>query len=86
MLPHTGSRRFAGHADMDMTADYTFVDIERQQELTRAIQERLARARADKGQPVSHQNPAPEVPPTPATPQDQNPPLEQMPCASSFVQ
>ena len=34
--------KIAGHSDVDMTADYTFVDIERQQELTRAIQERLA--------------------------------------------
>ena len=36
--------KIAGHADVDMTADYTFVDIARQHETTRAIQERLARA------------------------------------------
>ena len=33
--------KIAGHAEVDMTADYTLVGIERQQELTRAIQERL---------------------------------------------
>ena len=33
--------KIAGHSDVDMTADYTFVDIERQQQLTRAIQDRL---------------------------------------------
>ncbi|MBI4459571.1 MAG: tyrosine-type recombinase/integrase [Acidobacteria bacterium] len=77
--------RIAGHADVDMTADYTFVDIERQQELTRAIQERLAKASGNNGQPARQPNPTPEVPPTPATPQNQNPPLEQMPCASTLV-
>jgi integrase len=34
--------KIAGHSDVDMTADYTFVDIERQQQTTIAIQKRLA--------------------------------------------
>jgi integrase len=33
--------KIAGHSEVDMTADCTLVGIERQQELTRAIQERL---------------------------------------------
>jgi integrase len=36
--------KIAGHADVDMTADYTFVDISRQQKLTRAIQQLLMRS------------------------------------------
>jgi integrase len=34
--------KIAGHSDVDMTADYTFVDIQRQQQTTIAIQKRLA--------------------------------------------
>ena len=42
--------KIAGHADVDMTAEYTFVAIERQDELTRAIQEKLRKAGEQKGQ------------------------------------
>jgi integrase len=40
--------KIAGHSDVDMTRQYTFVALDRQQALTRAIQERLARARRAK--------------------------------------
>jgi len=43
--------KIAGHAEVQMTSEYTFVALERQQELTRAIQGRL-RAAAEK---VEHQ-------------------------------
>ena len=36
--------KIAGHRDLDTTGDYTFVTAERQNELTRRIQERLASA------------------------------------------
>jgi len=36
--------KIAGHADLEMTGEYTFVAPERQNELTRRIQERLAAA------------------------------------------
>lgn len=36
--------KMAGHSDVDMTADYTFVDLDRQKELTLAIQRQLAKA------------------------------------------
>ncbi len=36
--------KIAGHADVDMTAEYTLVAPERQNELTRRIQARLAKA------------------------------------------
>jgi hypothetical protein len=39
--------KIAGHASVQMTSEYTFVGMERQQELTRAIQDRL-RAAAEK--------------------------------------
>jgi integrase len=38
--------KIAGHRDLDTTGDYTFVTAERQNELTRRIQDRLARAGA----------------------------------------
>jgi hypothetical protein len=34
----------AGHSDLEMTGEYTFVTCERQKELTRRIQEKLADA------------------------------------------
>jgi integrase len=36
--------KIAGHRDLDTTGDYTFVTPERQNELTRRIQEKLASA------------------------------------------
>jgi hypothetical protein len=37
--------KIAGHATVNQTADYTVVQLKRQEELTRAIQDRVARAR-----------------------------------------
>lgn len=37
--------KIAGHATVSQTGDYTVVQLKRQEELTRAIQERVARAR-----------------------------------------
>jgi integrase len=36
--------KIAGHSEVDMTGEYTFVGIDRQEALTKAIQERLAKA------------------------------------------
>ena len=36
--------KIAGHSDLEMTGEYTFVTPERQNELTRRIQEKLADA------------------------------------------
>ena len=38
--------KIAGHATVNMTGDYTFVDIERQDETTRRIQQRIDKAKA----------------------------------------
>ncbi len=38
--------KIAGHATVSMTGDYTFVDIERQDETTRRIQQRIDKAKA----------------------------------------
>jgi integrase len=40
--------KIAGHSDLEMTGEYTFVTPERQNELTRRIQQKLTQA----GQPV----------------------------------
>lgn len=36
--------KIAGHASVSMTGDYTHVQLKRQEELTRAIQQRLRRS------------------------------------------
>jgi integrase len=38
--------KIAGHATVSMTGDYTFVDVERQEETTRRIQQRMEKAKA----------------------------------------
>ena len=43
--------KIAGHSEVDMTGEYTFVGIDRQETLTRAIQERLAQAAPQDGGP-----------------------------------
>ena len=40
-----GAGKIAGHATVSMTGDYAVVQLKRQAELTRAIQERLEEAR-----------------------------------------
>jgi len=68
--------KIAGHSDLDMTGQYTFVAPERQNELTRRIQQKLAEAREKQAEtpvkPLTPPDPTPEVPPsltdlTPAT-------------------
>ena len=57
--------KIAGHSDLEMTGEYTFVTPERQNELTRRIQQKLAAAGKRDGkskpEPVSD---APDVPPS----------------------
>lgn len=44
--------KIAGHSDLEMTGEYTLVTAERQNELTRRIQEKLAKAVGDGSQPA----------------------------------
>jgi hypothetical protein len=44
--------KIAGHRDVEMTAEYTFVAPERQNELTRRIQQKLAEARKNRTEPT----------------------------------
>jgi integrase len=59
--------KIAGHSDLEMTSEYTFVTPERQNELTRRIQEKLAEAasiRDGKSDPPTQPGPpATDVPP-----------------------
>jgi integrase len=63
--------KIAGHHDLEMTSAYTFVAPERQNELTRRIQQKLAEA----GKTREAVTPAlpPELPPTPGNSQDPAP-------------
>jgi integrase len=60
--------KIAGHSDLQLTGEYTFVAPERQNELTRRIQEKLAEAASKwKGKtdtPAQTSPGAPEVPPS----------------------
>ena len=67
----------AGHSDLDMTGEYTFVTPERQNELTRRIQAKLAEAAT---KPAAEQ--APSIVSTSKT----TPGLAETPPASSLVQ
>lgn len=57
--------KIAGHSDLEMTGEYTFVTAERQNELTRRIQNKLAtatgKARGKLGQPPKRSPPAVDV-------------------------
>jgi hypothetical protein len=56
--------KIAGHSDIEMTGDYTFVTPERQNELTQRIQEKLADATMKKHeQPAGSHPPGSEAPP-----------------------
>jgi len=68
--------KIAGHSDLEMTGDYTFVTPERQNELTRRIQQKLAEAKEKQAEKrkkaAAPPKPAPDLPPalsnmTPAT-------------------
>ena len=67
--------KIAGHSDLEMTGEYTFVTPERQNELTRRIQHQLAEA-SKQAEPAAA-SPCPEVPPSPGNGQD-NAPLATM--------
>lgn len=61
--------KIAGHSDLEVTGEYTFVTAERQNELTRRIQEKLADAagkRNDKSEApaCSACTGGPDVPPS----------------------
>ncbi|MBI4460576.1 MAG: tyrosine-type recombinase/integrase [Acidobacteria bacterium] len=51
--------KIAGHASVNMTNDYTHVQLKRQEELTRAIQERLGEAALERKKPAPHSAGAP---------------------------
>lgn len=60
--------KIAGHADLEMTGEYTFVPPERRNELTRHVQKKLAnagaKATAEPAPPPPQPATTPEVPPT----------------------
>jgi integrase len=60
--------KIAGHSDLDMTSEYTFVTPERQNELTRRIQGKLAnaahKAEEKSVEPLGPASGQPDVPPT----------------------
>jgi integrase len=62
--------KIAGHHDLKMTSAYTFVAPERQNELTRRIQQKLAEAARE----PQEKRPAPEIPPPAAPPAPAAPP------------
>jgi integrase len=66
--------KIAGHSDLETTADYTFVAPERQNELTRLIQDKLARATKAA---------SPDAPAAPATQRDIS---EEQPLATNLLQ
>ena len=61
--------KIAGHSDLAMTGEYTFVTLERQNELTRRIQQKLA----DAGTKQERKDPVAVIPP-PAPPTPEAPP------------
>jgi hypothetical protein len=58
----------AGHSDLEMTGEYTFVTPERQNELTRRIQQKLAEATKRRGE--DSDVPTPSAPSAPEVPQN----------------
>ncbi|MCC7156545.1 MAG: site-specific integrase [Bryobacterales bacterium] len=64
--------KIAGHCSLEMTSHYTFVAPERQNELTRRIQQKLAAAAKPEEKPAEPQlppsNTPPAAPPAPETP------------------
>jgi len=76
--------KIAGHAGVEITGEYTFVAIERQDQLTRAIQERLCKTsnQADHATTAEREPP----PPTSVAPNsNQHAPLDQLPPASRLI-
>jgi integrase len=50
--------KIAGHSDLEMTGEYTFVEPERQNELTRRIQQRIAAAANKRNRQADRTSPA----------------------------
>jgi integrase len=63
--------KIAGHSDLEMTGEYTFVTPERQNELTRRIQHQLAEASKQVENAAASR--CPEVPPSSGNGQDNGP-------------
>jgi integrase len=61
--------KIAGHSDLEMTGEYTFVTPERQNELTRLIQQKLAQAT----EAASPDTPATETPLSPRSIREEPP-------------
>ena len=57
--------KIAGHSDLEMTGDYTFVGPERQSELPSRIQQKLAQAAAKEPDGIAEPTPAPTTPEVP---------------------
>ncbi|MCW5979068.1 MAG: site-specific integrase [Bryobacteraceae bacterium] len=57
--------KIAGHSTPRITEDYTIVQMKRQEELTRRIQQRLAQAKPPVEEPTLPSPPPPEPPETP---------------------
>lgn len=79
--------KIAGHSDLEMTGEYTFVAPERQNELTRRIQETLASAANKKASEFAavEEEPMPPPPPPSTTP-EAPPSLDSASLASLLVQ
>jgi hypothetical protein len=56
--------KIVGHSDLEMTGEYTFVTPERQNELTRRIQQKLGEAAGKNGKPRMLESPV-SIPGTP---------------------
>jgi integrase len=73
--------KIAGHSDLEMTGHYTFVAPERQNELTRRIQRKLAEAQSKQRENSNGPEPAPS-----ASAPDVPPALEDLPPATHRLQ
>lgn len=67
--------KIAGHSDLEMTSEYTFVTPERQNELTRRIQAKIAEAGT---KPVAEHAPSIVAPPQTTTSLAQTPPASRL--------
>jgi hypothetical protein len=54
--------KIAGHSDLEMTGEYTFVTAERQNELTRRIQQKLADAVTEQNRLMAASQPSASTP------------------------
>ncbi len=78
--------KIAGHAEVNMTAEYTLVSPERQNELTRRIQARLAKAAKQAGKQKKAAKKVAPAPTTPPAPAPAAPGTPEMPLATRLIQ